>query len=84
MIACAQIFNCIGRGLQLKARTNYSWVNYIMASYKGVCGYVKSKGGPAIPAPVGLNIHVEGQVPQGKLPESSRICSCFGDLLTPS
>ncbi len=50
--------------LQLVARTDHSWVNYVMASFKGVCGYVLAEKCQQIRS--GLNMMVEGQVPQGE------------------
>lgn len=50
--------------VQLVARTDHSWVNYVMASFKGVCGYVAAEKCQQITT--GLNLMVEGQVPQGE------------------
>lgn len=50
--------------VQLVARTDHSWVNYVMASFKGVCGYVPVEKRQQITN--GLNLMVEGQVPQGE------------------
>ncbi|BDA42361.1 N-acetylgalactosamine kinase [Coccomyxa sp. Obi] len=63
---------------ELVARTDHSWVNYVMASFKGVCGYVPAEKCQQITT--GLNMMVEGQVPQGSGLSSSAALVCSAAL----
>ena len=45
-------------------RANHSWGNYILCAYKGVHEHLKRTGRPAPPLE-GLQLLVEGRVPQG-------------------
>ena len=47
-------------------RDNHSWGNYVMCAYKGVHEHLASAGRPA-PELVGLQLLVDGRVPQGAL-----------------
>ena len=46
---------------------NHSWTNYVQAAYKGVFEYLKTHEPAKMPQNlVGLNLVIEGQVPQGE------------------
>ena len=45
---------------------NHSWTNYVQAAYKGVFEYLHTHEPAKMPKKlVGLNLVIEGQVPQG-------------------
>lgn len=46
---------------------NHSWTNYVQAAYKGVFEYLHTHEPAKMPNKiVGLNLVIEGQVPQGE------------------
>ena len=45
---------------------NHSWTNYVQAAYKGVFEHVQKHHGDIRLKPMGLNMVIEGQVPQGE------------------
>ena len=59
---------CVGlfHARQEVDRDNHSWGNYVMCAYKGVHKHLASAGRPA-PELVGLQLLVDGRVPQGAL-----------------
>ncbi len=66
-IACA--IACAERGARRRRaqevdRENHTWGNYIMCAYKGVHEHLERAARPAPPL-VGLQLLVEGRVPQG-------------------
>lgn len=43
----------------------HNWSNYVLSAYKGVFEHLESQGVVAPPAPVGLQLMVDGIVPTG-------------------
>ncbi len=58
--------------LQAVDMHNHSWTNYVQAAYKGVFEYLRTHEPAKMPKKlVGLNLVIEGQVPQGVAPAIS-------------
>lgn len=66
-LCCVSAF----RARQDVDRDNHSWGNYVMCAYKGVHEHLASAGRPA-PELVGLQLLVDGRVPQGALLPGTR------------
>eukprot|EP00879_Flechtneria_rotunda_P021739 GHRR01022923.1.p1 GENE.GHRR01022923.1~~GHRR01022923.1.p1 ORF type:complete len:434 (+),score=135.31 GHRR01022923.1:308-1609(+) len=58
---------------------NHTWANYFLSAYKGVFDHLRAKGSLA-PLPVGLQVMVQGTVPQGSGLSSSSAIVCSSSL----
>ncbi len=70
--------------LQAVDMHNHIWTNYVQAAYKGVFEYLRSHEPAKMPKKlVGLNLVIEGQVPQGNATAiSSPSCIRSGNDMT--
>ena len=66
---CNKLYSIVSADADMQAvdMHNHSWTNYVQAAYKGVFEHLQKHHPDQIPQPVGLNLVVDGQVPQGAL-----------------